>query len=134
MIDATPEAVFDALTTSEEIVKYYPLNQVISRWEIGDTVDYKGEVDGQAFTDYGVITQLQRPIVYSYRYWSDNHGTEKTLDNHLTINYKLTLINGATALCLVQDNIKSEAMYNLMNDVVWDMLLNGLKAHMEASV
>ena len=133
-INATPEKVFDALTTSDEIVKYYPLNKVISNWVIGDSVLYKGEVNEQEFTDYGVITELKRPATYSYRYWSDNHGTEKTPDNHLTINYTLLSVNGATELSLVQDNIKSEEMFNVMNTVVWDMLLNGLKQHMESGI
>jgi len=131
MINATPEKVFDALTTSDEIVKYYPLNKVISNWGIGDSVHYKGNVNGQKFTDYGVITELKRPTTYSYRYWSDNHGTEKTSDNHLTINYTLSIVKGATELSLVQDNIKSEEMFNVMNNVVWDMLLNSLKEYME---
>ena len=134
MINATPEKVFDALTTSDEIVKYYPLNKVISNWGIGDSVHYKGELNEQAFTDYGVITELKRPITYSYRYWSDNHGTEKTPDNHLTINYTLSLVNDATELNLVQNNIKSEEIFNIMNNVVWDMLLNGLKEHMESGI
>jgi len=134
LIHTTLEKVFDALTTSDEIVKYYPLNKVISNWDIGDSVHYKGEVNGQAFIDYGVITKFKRPFIYSYRYWSDNHGTDKTPDNHLTINYTLLLINGVTELKLTQDNIKSEEMFNVMNDVVWDMLLNGLKEHMESGI
>ena len=131
-INASPEKVFDALTTSEEIVKYYPINKVTSLWGLGDSVNYHGEVDGVAFTDYGVITALKRPFTYSYRYWSDNHGTDKTPDNHLTINYTLSVVDGATELHLVQSNIKFEEMFNVMNNVVWDMLLSSLKNHMES--
>jgi len=134
IIKASPEKVFATLTSSDEIPKYYPLNEVISSWQVGDSVHYKGEISGQAFTDYGVITELKHPEVYSYRYWSDNHGTENIPDNHLTINYTLLLVNGTTQLTLVQDNIKSEEMFNVMNTVVWDMLLNGLKEYLESGL
>jgi uncharacterized protein YndB with AHSA1/START domain len=134
IINVKPEKVFDALTTSDEIVKYYPLKRVVSNWVIGDTVNYSGEVNEQPFTDYGVITELVRPIIYAYSYWSDNHGTEKTPDNHLNINYSLSLVNGVTQLTLTQDNIKSEEMFNLMNNIVWGMLLNSLKEHMESGI
>jgi len=134
IINATPDKVFDALTTSAEIVKYYPLNEVVSEWAVGESVNYKGEVNGQAFTDYGVITELNRPIKYSYRYWSDNHGTDNIPDNHLNISYSLSLVNGVTQLKLVQDNIQSEEMFNIMETVVWDMLLNALKQHMESAI
>ena len=50
------------------------------------------------------------------------------------IHYTLTLVNGETELSLVQDNIKSEEMFNVMNTVVWDMLLHGLKEHMESGI
>jgi len=40
----------------------------------------------------------------------------------------------ATGLSLIQDNIKSEEMFTVMNNVVWDMLLNGLKEHMESGM
>ena len=132
-IRAKPERVFDALTTSSEIIKYFPLNEIISNWKLGGKVHYKGEVDGNAFTDYGVITEFKRPTAYAYRYWSDNHGTENTPDNHLNISYTLSFINSVTELNLTQSNIKSEEMFNLMDKTVWDMLLSGLKQYIESS-
>ena len=130
-IDALPESIFDALTTSEEIIKFYPLNQVISDWIVGGTVYYKGAVNGEAFIDYGVITKLSRPYAYSYRYWSDNHGTEREADNYLTISYSLSLVDDVTELTVTQENIKSKQMYTVMDTSVWDMLLNKLKIHVE---
>jgi hypothetical protein len=53
-----------------EIPKYLPLNSVESDWKLG------GEV-------------LSFPNTYSYRYWSDNYGTEKSEENYITISYCL---------------------------------------------
>ena len=62
-INASRERIFSALTNSEEIPKYYPLNEVQSQWDLGSEVLYKGEVNGAPFTDYGVIEKLGRCAV-----------------------------------------------------------------------
>lgn len=133
-VDVAPEVVFDALTTAEEIVKYFPLQQVISEWKEGGDVYYKGELNGQEFTDYGVIDVFSRPGEYTYTYWSDNHGTEKTPENHLVISYRMTIKNTGTQIELEQSNIRSEEMFEIMDTVVWDSLLGKLKKYVEFSI
>ena len=132
-LEAPIESVFAALTSSEEIPKYFPLKSVDSTWEVGSEVLYKGEVNGVPFTDFGTIEKLTSPTEYRYRYWSDNHGTERTEENHLTISYTLEKSNKGTVLTARQSNIKSPEMYELMNDQVWNYLLNSLKEYIEAN-
>lgn len=131
-IKASRERIFSALTNSEEIPKYYPLNEVKSQWELGSEVHYKGEVNGAPFTDYGVIEKLDSPSVYAYSYWSDNHGTERLPENYITISYQLSESNHGTDLTVTQSNIKSAELYELMKDQVWDFLLGSLKEYVEA--
>ena len=131
-INAPKRRVFEALTTCREIPKYFPLKEVVSTWEVGSEVLYKGEVNGSPFIDHGTIETLERPSLYSYRYWSDNHGTERTPENHLVISYSLSETPVGTELKLVQSNIRSEELYKLMETQVWDFLLGSLKQHLEA--
>lgn len=131
-VQASKEAIFDALTNSKEIVKYYPLLDVESDWAIGGEILYRGEVDGAGFTDFGTIERLTRPFEYRYRYWSDNHGTERTLENHVSIHYKLMDDERGTKLILEQDNLRSKELFELMNGVVWDSLLESLRIHVES--
>jgi len=131
-IHAPNSRVFSALTSSEEIPTFYPLEKVDSKWELGSEVLYKGEINGAAFTDFGVIEKLESPKVYAYRYWSDNHGTERTPENYLTISYVLTECPNGTELTVTQSNIKSAGMYELMESQVWDYLLGSLKKFVEA--
>lgn len=130
-ITAPAERIFLALTTSEEIPQYFPLQSVESEWKIGEEVLYKGEVNNIPFTDFGVIEALAFPKTYSYRYWSDNHATERTEENHLTITYQLDPTSTGTLLRMTQNNIKSKDLYELMNSQVWDFLLTSLKNHIE---
>ena len=123
--------VFKALTNNEEIPKYFPLNSVESTWQEGAEVLYKGEINGVPFTDFGVIERLTPPVEYRYRYWSDNHGTERTDENHVSIAYYLEKSEEDTILTVKQSNIRSEEMYTLMNDQVWDFLLQSFKDYIE---
>ena len=131
-INVSRERIFSALTNSEEIPKYYPLNEVLSQWELGSEVLYKGEVNGAPFIDYGVIEKLDSPSVYAYSYWSDNHGTERLAENHMTICYQLSESDGGTDLTVIQSNIRSVELYEMMKTQVWDFLLGSLKEYVEA--
>jgi uncharacterized protein YndB with AHSA1/START domain len=58
-ISAPISRVFSALTTSNEILAYYPLKEVNSEWVLGSQVLYKGEDRGVPFIDFGVIEKIQ---------------------------------------------------------------------------
>lgn len=130
-IAAPVERVFSALTSSEEIPRYFPLKSVDSNWAVGGDVLYRGEVNGVPFTDFGVIEALSPPSEYRYRYWSDNHGTERRPENHLTIGYRLRASAEGTLLVVEQSNIRSTELYELMNGQVWEFLLGALKEYVE---
>jgi uncharacterized protein YndB with AHSA1/START domain len=134
IISASRECVYSALTSSDEIPKYYPLKEVESTWQTGSEVLYKGEVNGASFTDFGVIEELVSPSIYTYRYWSDNHGTERLPENHITISYLLSENNESTKLAVFQSNIKSRELYELMDKQVWDYLLSSLKNYAETRI
>ncbi len=129
-IDAKPEVVFDALTSSDGIVKYFPLKKVTSEWKVGSEVLFDGEINGKEFRDYGLIEILSRPTQFKYTYWSTNHGTERTPATHLTIKYVLAPKYRGTQLDLEQSNLKSEEMYKMMGPI-WDSLLSSLKQYTE---
>ena len=129
-IAAPISEVFEALTDSDLIVQYYPLEEVVSNWKVGSEILAKGNIEGQSFADYGTIDSLVPNKEFQYTYWSTNHGTERTSENYLTICYTLSQIDKGTVLNLEQKNIKSEQMYNQMLEV-WDFLLSNLKIFVE---
>ncbi len=131
LIYAPTKQIFNALISSDEIIKYFPLKEVISDWSVGAEVLYKGEVEGVPFTDYGEIIELSAPHAYAYQYWSDNHGTERSNENLVTIRYQLQEAEDGTQLTLIQENLPTAELYDLMNDQVWDFLLNELKQYAE---
>jgi hypothetical protein len=67
---------------------------------------------------------------FQYTYWSDNHGTDRVPQNHLTICYTLKEAENGTNLKLEHKNLKSEKMYLEMLNI-WDLLLSNLKDFVE---
>jgi uncharacterized protein YndB with AHSA1/START domain len=113
-IDAAPNVVFDAITNSDKIIQYYPLKEVQSDWQVGGEILCRGINNNQAFTDHGKIDILISNQKFQYTYWSDNHGTERTPENHLTICYTLFEVDNGTILKLEHHNLKSQEIYSQM--------------------
>lgn len=128
-IDAKPEAVYDALTSSDAIVNYLPIKKVTSEWKVGGEVLLDGEIDGKQFRDHGLIEILSRPTQFKYSYWSTNHGTERTPENYSTISYRLLPQQKGTQLDLEHSNLRAE--HKQIMDTVWDTLLSGLRKYVE---
>ncbi len=123
-IDAKPEAVYDALTSSDAIVNYFPIKKVTSEWKEGGELRLDGEIDGKQFRDHGLIEIPSRPTQFQYSYWSTNHGTERTPENYSTISYRLSPQQKGTQLDLEHNNLRSE--HKQIMDTVWDSLLSSL--------
>ena len=130
-IKASAEAVFDALTSSDEIVQYFPLQRVTSSWQAGGSLLMEGVADGRAFADHGVIRELDRPATFAYTYWSDNHGTDNVSDKHVAIRYSLYPEGAVTRLEMTQSNLPSPEYRAVMEDA-WTGLLESLKSHVES--
>jgi uncharacterized protein YndB with AHSA1/START domain len=128
-IDANPEAVYDALTSPDAIVNYLPIRKVTSEWRVGGELLLDGEIDGNPFRDHGLIEVLSRPVHFQYSYWSTNHGTERTPENHSTISYRLSPRRTGTQLDLEHTHLRLEHKHVM--DTVWDSLLSSLREYVE---
>ena len=73
-IDASINKVYEVLTNSDLIVRYYPLEEVVSNWQVGSKIIGKGSFEGQSFTDYGKTDRLVKNKEFQYTYWSTNYG------------------------------------------------------------
>lgn len=129
-IVSSKDRIYDALINPDEIVSYFPLEQVISTWNVGAPIKYIG---GQSGMDEGVIDVLDKNKRFQFTYWNANHGTENKKENHITIAYSLSGEGSRTILTLKQSNIPSEQYFEIMNSV-WDDLLNRLKQYVESSI
>jgi len=123
-------AVFDALTNSSSIRSYFPIDDVISDWKVGSSIKFIGEQSG---VDEGVIDVLDYGFCFRYSYWNENHGSEKTSQNLVTIEYSMEGLedDNITRLTLVQTNLPSDE-YRENMEPIWDFLLAQLKTYVES--
>ena len=130
IIDAEPQRIFDALTDERQIPKFFPYEKARVDLEVGGQYVCSGSIDGTPFKDIGYIVSFDEPNEFSYRYWSDNHGTERSEANHLSISYTLTPLGDGTQLRLQQGDIQTDEYFSMM-DIAWDTLLLGFKHYVE---
>jgi uncharacterized protein YndB with AHSA1/START domain len=133
LIKAPQEIVFRSLTSSLEIPQYFPIQKVVSDWQVNESIMYFGCVDGEPYIDKGVIDQLEYPHLFTYRYWSSNHGTADHQDNYLSISYQLMEKDRDTVLTVHHSLLKDQLMYKTM-DKVWEQLLDSFKQYVERKI
>ncbi len=128
VINAPVGSIFDALTNPAKIPAYFPVTSVVSDGCIGGTF----QLNGNNFTDHGTITEFTANHVFAYRYWSTNHGTENSPENHMIIRYMLRESGSSTTVSVRHENLLSQERFELMSGV-WGLLLSALKRYVEGN-
>jgi uncharacterized protein YndB with AHSA1/START domain len=129
-IAAPVEKVWDALTNPEIIQKYMFGTQVVSNWEVGSSIIWKGEWQGKPYEDKGEILRNVRNEVLEVTYWSSMGGTPDEPHNYKKVTYVLSSNGNNTHLSLTQDNCASEEERVHMEQN-WKTVLDGLKKVLE---
>ncbi len=133
LVEAPAAAVFELLTDPEQIPRCFPYRGGRSERRVGGAFVMHGGEGEAAFTDHGTITAYEPGRRFAYRYWSDNHGTERTPENHLGIAYELTpRPDGRTEVSVTHSDVPPGPYHAVMTQA-WDQLLAGLKACAEAA-
>lgn len=109
IVNATPEAVWEALTNPSIIKKYLYGTNTTTDWKVGSTIVFQGEYQGHHYKDHGVIVENTPTTKLSYSYWSGFSGLEDKPENYSTVTYILTNKgNNQTELNWVQKGYANE--------------------------
>ena len=131
-IDATPARVWDALTDPSEIEQYMFGSKVVTSWEPGSRIVWKGEYEGKSYEDHGEILEVEREKRLVMTHFSPLHGKEDAPENYHTLAYELEAVDEGTRVQLSQDNNEStEAAEQSQGN--WEKMLQGLKSVVEQS-
>ena len=132
-IDATPARVWSALTDPAEIEQYMFGSKVVTDWEPGSRIVWKGEYEGKSYEDHGEILEVEPEKRLVMTHYSPLGGKTDTPENYHTLAYELEEVDERTTrLQLSQDNNKSaEAAAHSKDN--WEALLDGLKSLVERS-
>jgi uncharacterized protein YndB with AHSA1/START domain len=129
-IDASPGEVWTALTDPEQIEKYMFGSHVVTDWQPGSPIVWKGEYEGKKYEDKGEIVEVDQARRLKLTHFSPLSGDEDIPENYHTVLYELEKRGQKTQVSLSQDNNSSEeaAEHSRAN---WEKMLAGLKEVVE---
>jgi uncharacterized protein YndB with AHSA1/START domain len=129
-IQAPASKVWEALTRPELIKQYLFGTQVVTDWQVGSPITYKGVWQGKPYEDKGKVLQVEPGKLLVSTFWSSLSGDADIPENYKTVRYELSPTGGGTTLTIIQDNNASqeEAEHSEQN---WKMVLEGIKRLLE---
>lgn len=129
-IDAPIAKVWDALVNAETIRQYMFGANVVSDWEEGHPIVWKGEWQGKVYEDKGVILRLVPERTIEYSHFSPLSGLPDAPENYHNVRISLAEKGIQTILSLSQDNNPTETSRE-HSEKNWTMMLESLKKLLE---
>ncbi len=129
-IGASSADVWSALVTPAAIKQYMFGTNVVSTWKEGSPIVWKGEWQGKAYEDKGVILQFEPERLLQYSHFSPLSGLPDTPQSYHTVTLELTAEGGRTRVVLSQDNNVTEKARE-HSEENWGMMLAALKQFVE---
>jgi uncharacterized protein YndB with AHSA1/START domain len=130
-VAAPADKVWDALVTPSTIKQYMFGTTVISDWNEGSPIVWKGEWQGRKYEDKGVIRQLTPGRALQYTHFSPMSGEPDRPENYHTVTIQLSAEGQQTRVSLTQDNNPTEEARS-HSEKNWGTMLEGLKRVVES--
>ena len=122
--------VWDALVNPQLIKQYMFGTTVVSDWQQGSPITWKGEWKGKPYEDKGKIRKIEPRRLLQYTHYSPLSGLPDTPENHHTVTIELSEAGAQTRVSLAQDNNASEDARQ-HSEKNWKGMLEGLKKLLE---
>jgi uncharacterized protein YndB with AHSA1/START domain len=132
-VHASLDKVWEAIVNPEQIKKYMFGTTVISDWEKGSKIVWKGEWKGKSYEDKGEILEINPKKELSYSHYSPLTGQPDIPENYHTVTIKLEEIDNQTKVTLTQDKNPSEEAKK-HSEENWSTMLSGMKKLLEGDV
>jgi uncharacterized protein YndB with AHSA1/START domain len=129
-IRATPREVWQALVTPSALKQYMFGADVASDWKEGSAITWKGEMNGKAYEDKGVVLEAVPGKKLQYVHFSPQSDNVHQAANFHTVTITLAGEGDETAVSLAQNNNSSEAMRE-ESEQNRATMLRGLKKYVE---
>ena len=130
-ISAPIARVWDALVNPEVIKRYMFGATVVSDWQVGSPIVWKGEWKGKPFEDKGRILEIQQGKRLRYSHFSPLSGAPDRPENYHTVTIEVDGRDGTVQVDLSQDHNPSEKARD-ESQRNWNAMLEGLKKTVES--
>jgi uncharacterized protein YndB with AHSA1/START domain len=123
--------VWQALVTPKQIKEYMFGTNVVSDWQEGSSIVWKGEWEGKPYEDKGEILKLEKEKRLQYSHFSPLSGEEDRPENYHNVTIELEKAGDQTEGTLTQDKNENEEVRQ-HSEENWQMMLDSLKKFIEA--
>src|SRR6267143_873101 len=124
-ISAPSADVWQALVTPAAIKEYMFGTHVTSDWVVGSPIVWKGEWQGRAYEDKGIILQVVPERVLEYSHFSPLAGVPDVPESYHIVTVELSPDGERTRVTLSQDNNPTEHARE-HSEKNWGMMLAAL--------
>lgn len=130
-ISAPAAKVWEALITPELVKQYFFGAQLVTDWQVGSPIYFRGEWEGKPYEDKGTVLEFD-PSRHRlrYNYWSSWSGQANAPENYANITYAVREAGGVTIVTITQDNIENEEK-RAHSGQNWQMVMGGMKEMLE---
>jgi uncharacterized protein YndB with AHSA1/START domain len=129
-IGAPIERVWHALTTPEEIQRWFFGVQTESEWREGSAIVHRGEYRGRAYEDKGEIVRIEPPTLLVHTHWSDVSGLPDEPGHYQRVTWSLEEHDGGTLLTVSEENLPSQDAKRA-SEQSWPQALTALRSVIE---
>jgi uncharacterized protein YndB with AHSA1/START domain len=129
-IDAPIEKVWRVLTTPEIIKRYFFGTDVVSDWQVGSSITWKGEWQGEPYEDKGEILVVEENRKLQFSHFSPVSGKPDVPENYHVVTFELESEGDKTKISLSQDNNENEEVRK-HSEENWNTVLEGMKKLLE---
>ncbi len=131
-LNATRNAVWRALTTPDQIRKWFFGVETRTDWQVGGPIVHSGEWQGQPYEDKGTIVEFDPPRRLVHTHWSPLSGLPEAPENYQVVAWELEGPDGATVLTVSEENLLSEQA-KATSETAWATVLENLRRLLESS-
>ncbi len=129
-IAAPVEEVWAALTKPELVKQYFFGTDLVTNWQVGSPIFFRGEWDGTKYEDKGTVLLYDPLNSLRYSYLSSWSNLADEPGNYANITYALHEEGGVTVLTVTQDKIEDEEK-RAHSEQNWQMVFDGMKKMLE---
>ncbi|MFF5034812.1 SRPBCC domain-containing protein [Nocardia salmonicida] len=125
-ISTSSTHVWAVMTDPEQLRELWFGAEVITDWEVGGPIVWRGEFKGQQYEDKGEILEFEPGRLLKMTHFSSLTGQPDVPENYHTLTYELTENGATTHLLLSQDN-NADADEVEHARGMWESQVSGIK-------
>ena len=129
-IAAPIEKVWAALITPETVKEYFFGTELVTTWKIGSPIYFRGEWEGTAYEDKGIVLDFEEGKSLKYSYLSSWSNKLDLPENYNNITYSLEENGEETVLTITQDGFEDEEK-RAHSEQNWQSIMCGMKELVE---